>query len=146
MNSYKTIALALCLISGSATANTFYADVQLTQLQPAAQDTIWSRTKDVTPLYPVEMARHGIAGCAVFKLDIDEQGEAQQIELVTTVPAKGIAKHAKKVLKSWKWHNTTGKASVAEQKLIRLDFCMGGSSLDEAQERCKQQAKLQCSE
>lgn len=146
MNYCHASALALCLISSSVLAQVNYADVMLTQLQPTLQDTVWSRTTEVSPRYPVEMARSGIAGCAVFKVDIDAEGKTQNVELVSSVPAKGLNKPTKKVIKSLKWHNTSGKANVAEQKLLRLDFCMGGKSVEEAKARCEVQAKLQCSE
>lgn len=145
MNYYPASLVAFCFISGSAMAHINYGDVLLTQLQPTSQDSVWSRTKEVTPHYPVEMASNGITGCAVFKVDIDKEGKTQDIELVSSVPAKGIKKPATKVIKSWKWHNTTGKADIAEQKLLRLDFCLGGNSVEEAQAQCELQAKIQCS-
>jgi outer membrane biosynthesis protein TonB len=100
MNFYQSSLLALCFICSSALAQTQYTDVLLTQLQPTAEDAIWSRTKDTTPLYPVEMARTGIVGCAVFRHDLDQQGKNQKIELVNSVPAKGLNKHATKLIKN----------------------------------------------
>ncbi len=146
MKFYQSSLLALCSICSTAIAQTQYADVLLTQLQPTAEDAIWSRTKETTPLYPVELARNGIVGCVVFRLDLDQQGKNQKIELVSSVPAKVLNKHATKLIKNWKWHNTSGKVDKAEQKLIRLDFCMGGNSVSEAHARCAMQAKLECSE
>lgn len=123
-----------------------YAHVTLTELQPTPQNALWSRTTQVTPAYPIEMAMQGIAGCAVFNLSIDSEGKTQSIDVVTTVPAKGIAKAAKKELKKWQWHNTTGKPNAPEQKTLRLDYCMGGNSEAEAAARCELQAKVECSE
>ncbi len=122
-----------------------YAHVTLTELQPTPQQALWSRTKQVTPAYPVEMAMKGIVGCGVFKISIDKDGKTESIDLVTSVPAAAAFKSAKKELKQWKWHNTTGKPDAAEQKILRLYYCMGGKSEAEAVARCELQAKAECS-
>lgn len=87
----------------------------------------------------------GIAGCGVFKVTVDENGKTDNVELVSSIPKKVIYKPAKKVIKSWEWKNISGKPNLAEEKLIRLDFCMGGKTEAEAKSRCIEQAKLECS-
>jgi len=121
-----------------------YADVKLTHLDPEKSAATWIRTKQVTPRYPMDLAMKGIAGCGVFKLTVDEDGKSQDIELVSSIPKKVIFKPAKKVIKKWRWENVSGQPNQAEEKVIRLDFCMGGSSEEEARARCAEQAKLQC--
>lgn len=134
-------ALALAAVQAQATN---YADVHITYMQPAAADTIWSREKQVTPLYPLELARKGVIGCGVFNVSIDENGKATEVSLVSSVPEKVIARPASKVIRDWQWVNNSGQANAPEQKLIRLDFCMGGSTMEEAQARCQVQATAAC--
>lgn len=87
----------------------------------------------------------GIAGCGVFKVNVDENGKTGAVELVSSVPKKVIYKPAKKVIESWQWKNFSGEPNAAEETLIRLDFCLGGKTEAEARARCAKQAKLECS-
>lgn len=135
------VALATAVFQADAAG---YGDVQITYMQPAAADVIWSREKQVTPRYPLELAQQGIIGCGVFNISVDAKGNTTDVSLVSSVPEKVIARPASKVIKSWKWVNTSGSADAPEQKLIRLDFCMGGSTMEEAQARCKVQATAAC--
>ncbi|PKM17792.1 MAG: energy transducer TonB [Gammaproteobacteria bacterium HGW-Gammaproteobacteria-15] len=137
------LAIALATAVFQADAN-IYADVQLSLLQPAAADAIWSRETQVTPRYPIELAQQGIAGCGVFNVTINENGKTTDVSLVNSVPGKVIARPAIKVIKKWQWVNNSSVANAAEQKLIRLDFCIGGSTTEEAEARCKVQAALPC--
>jgi hypothetical protein len=41
--------------------------------------------------------------------------------------------------------NISGEPNLAEEKLIRLDFCMSGKTEAEAKARCAEKAKLECS-
>lgn len=121
-----------------------YGVVHLTNIEPAAADAIWSRENQFPPRYPIELAQQGIIGCGVFNITLDENGKATDVSLVSSVPEKVIARPASKVIKKWKWVNNSGLANAPEQKLIRLDFCMGGSTQEEADARCKVQATAAC--
>lgn len=137
------LAITLATAAFQANAN-IHADVQLSLLQPATSDAIWSREKQVTPMYPIELARQGIAGCGVFNVTINENGKTTDVSLVNSVPAKVIARPAIKVIRKWQWVNNSSVTNAPEQKLIRLDFCIGGSTAEEAEARCKVQAALPC--
>jgi periplasmic protein TonB len=76
----------------------------------------------VTPAYPVEMTMKGIAGCGVFKISLDQDGNTKSIDLRASVPKAAAFKAAKKELNKWQWHNTTDKPDAAEQKILRLDY------------------------
>lgn len=145
MQPKSLIILMFSMLASVPASAMNYGHVTLTELQPTPQDALWSRTKQVPPAYPVEMAMKGIAGCGVFKISIDKDGKTESIDLLASVPAATAFKAAKKELKKWKWHNTTGKPDAAEQKILRLDYCMGGSTEAEAAARCELQAKAECS-
>lgn len=144
MNRRPLIVIMFSVLTSVPVSAMNYSHVNLTELQPTSQEALWSRIKQVPPAYPVEMARKGVAGCGVFKISIDEDGQTESIDLLASVPASAEFKSAKKELKKWKWHNTTGKPNAAEQKTLRLDYCMGGSSEAEAIQRCELQAKTEC--
>ncbi|MGX5914211.1 energy transducer TonB [Aliidiomarina sp. Khilg15.8] len=138
-----TSILPFILFSAANAQN--FAAVELTHLEPTKDQAHWVRSKQVTPLYPRELAMQGIVGCGVFKVNVDENGKTNDIELVSSVPADVIQKPATSVIRGWEWQNVSDKISTAEEKLMRLDFCMGGASQEDAQARCKEQAKMQCS-
>ena len=75
---------------------------------------------------------------------MDENGKTDSVELISSIPKKVINKPAKKVIKKWKWQNISGQPNATEEKLIRLDFCMGGKTEAEAKVRCAEQANLEC--
>lgn len=136
------LALPFTMISAASAQN--FAAVELSHLEPTKEKAHWVRTKQVSPRYPRELAVQGIIGCGVFKVSVDESGNTQSIELVSSVPEDVIQKPATSVIKSWEWQHASDQAT-AEEKLLRLDFCMGGASQEEAQARCREQAKMQCS-
>ncbi len=127
-----------------ANAKMNYGDVQITHLEPIKANALWVREKQVTPMYPFEMAKKGIAGCGIYKVTVNQNGETEKVQQVTSLPARGLAKPAKKLIKKWQWKNVSGKPAANEEKLVRLDFCLGGNTVEEAQARCEQQAKFDC--
>jgi len=141
----KILGLILLLPCVNANAKNIYADVNITHITPIKEDAIWTRKKQVSPKYPKKLAKSGIAGCGIFKVIVNEQGETDSIELITSIPKKVIFKPSRKVIKKWKWTKTDNTIAKSEEKTIRLDYCMGGTSLEEAQSRCQKQAKLNCS-
>jgi protein TonB len=121
-----------------------FADVHLTHITPIKEEATWLREKQFSPMYPKELAMKGIAGCGVFKIFVDEDGNTDSVDLISAVPKRDIAKPAAKVIKSWTWLNAKGTANIAEEKIIRLDFCMGGSTQEEAKQRCIAQSLVAC--
>ena len=139
------VALVACVFHGNLQANyVIHGDVQISYLHPLPAEAIWSREKEVTPKYPLELARKGIVGCGVFNVSIDEKGKTTDISLVRSVPERVLSRPVAKEIRKWKWVNSSGAANAPEQKLIRLDFCMGGSTTEEAEARCKVQATAAC--
>ena len=140
----KLLSILPITLAANVSANNF-ADVKLTHIKPEKSEAQWIRAKQFSPMYPMELAMKGIAGCGIFKLTVDENGKTDNVELVSSIPRKVIYKPAKKVIKKWKWQNISGQPNATEEKLIRLDFCMGGETEAEAKARCAEQAKLECS-
>ncbi|MGO4890724.1 energy transducer TonB [Flavobacterium sp. W21_SRS_FM6] len=142
----KILTFCSTLLLSTTTYAQNFADVQLTQLSPIQDESIWLREKPVTPMYPIELATKGVVGCGVFKVTIDKDGNTDNVTLVSAVPQKHIAKPASKVIKSWKWTNAEDRIAAPEEKILRLDFCMGGETREEAETRCFAQSQLACKE
>mgnify|MGYP000374418433 CR=1 FL=1 len=147
MNILKLIPIFLVVTSAGALAKnkTFYADVQVTDIAPTS-DFIWERENQNTPKYPIELARSGIRGCAVLSFNISDSGKTENVEIINSLPKKHLGKYSRKMLKKWKWvPASTVSETTSEKRTLRLDFCMGGESTDQAQKACKKQTKLACS-
>ncbi|MFT4655451.1 MAG: protein TonB [Patiriisocius sp.] len=140
----KLLSILPITIAANVSANNF-ADVKLTHIKPEKFDAQWIRTEQFTPMYPMDLAMKGITGCGIFKVTVDENGKTDNVELISSIPKKVIYKPAKKVIKKWKWQNISGHPNATEEKLIRLDFCMGGKTETESKAICAEQAKLECS-
>ena len=75
--------------------------------------------------------------------DITDSGKTENVEVINTLPNKYIGKYSRKMLKKWKWVPAATE-TAPEKRILRLDFCMGGESIEQAEQACKQQAKLAC--
>ena len=147
MKNITIVILALLTISTSSLAknNNFYADIQVTDINPTT-GFIWNRANKNTPRYPIELARSGIKGCAILSFDISESGNTENVEIINSLPKKHLGKYSRKMLKKWKWIKTSPENEAAlEKRIIRLDFCMGEESTEQSQQACKQQTQLACS-
>ncbi len=139
------LVFAIASVSALAKNKTFYADVQVTDVAPTS-GFIWERANQNTPKYPIELARSGIMGCAVLSFDISDSGKTENVEVINSLPKKHLGKYSRKMLKKWKWvPASTIAETTTEKRTLRLDFCMGGESTEQAQRACKQQTKLACS-
>ena len=142
--NYKNLLFVICFLSTGVLAAGNYASVELTHLNPTFAESTWLREKQFMPRYPVELAMKGIAGCGIFKVIVDESGSTESIDLISSVPKKVISRPVTKVIKDWDWTLADGKPPIREEKLLRLDFCMGGSTEEESISKCKQQATMAC--
>tara|TARA_B100002049_G_C15847470_1_gene277799 strand:+ start:27 stop:548 length:522 start_codon:yes stop_codon:yes gene_type:complete len=142
--NYKNLLFVICFLSTGVFAAGNYASVELTHLNPTFAESTWLREKQFMPRYPVELAMKGIAGCGIFKVIVDESGSTESIDLISSVPKKVISRPVTKVIKDWDWTLADGKPPIREEKLLKLDFCMGGSTEEESISKCKQQATMAC--
>ncbi|MBD3586733.1 energy transducer TonB [Salinimonas sp. HHU 13199] len=136
-------ALFMLLITFPVTAAKHYADVLVTSMNN--EPTVWARASEHTPKYPLALAKEGKRGCAVMRFSVSEQGKATDISVVESVPDGALGREAMQLIRSWEW--THGDKTPAEEaQTLRLDFCMGGSSVAEAHQRCIKQAEYRCSQ
>ncbi|WP_119967718.1 energy transducer TonB [Shewanella japonica] len=141
----KLAILFLAVISVSTIAVTsIYADVQVTNVKPTS-DFAWQRENKNTPKYPIELARSGIRGCAVLSFNITESGETEDVEIISSIPNKQLGKFSRKMIKKWNWTAATGtEETIAEKRIVRLDFCFDDESTEHTQKMCKQQTQFAC--
>lgn len=140
------IPVVFAVVSASTIAKnrTIHADIQVTNVEPTS-DFVWERANQNTPKYPIELARSGIRGCAVLSFNISDSGKTENVEVINSLPKMHVGKYSRKMLKKWKWVPAENVAETApEKRILRLDFCMGGDSTEQAEKACKQQTKLAC--
>lgn len=144
MKFFAVMPIVLVLTSSNVLAQSkhIYADVQVTEITPK-NDFIWQRKNQHTPKYPVELARSGTRGCAVLSFDISASGRTENIEIINSVPNQFVGRSSRQMLQKWQWVSTAA-AAMPEKRTLRLDFCIGGESLAQAVQICKQQAQLAC--
>ena len=138
----KSAAMLTLFTLFPVTAATQYADVLVTPIDNAS--AVWQRASDNPPKYPVALAREGKRGCAVMRFVVSEEGEATDISVVESVPDAALGREALKLIRHWEWVTQDNKTATTEDKTLRLDFCMGGSSVAEAHQRCIRQAEYRC--
>ncbi|MFC3034244.1 energy transducer TonB [Pseudoalteromonas fenneropenaei] len=138
------ISIALSLPCFLASASATYGDVKLTHIKPTKEEANWIREQQVSPKYPVSLAQKGIIGCGIFKVTVNENGRTDSVELIQSTPEKVIYKPSKEIIKKWRWMLTPNGNAQAEEKIIRLDYCLGGQSLEEAQALCLKQSQFNC--
>ena len=139
------LLIVLSLQCFTVSAQSLFGDVKLTHLQPTEEKANWLRKKQVTPKYPISLAKKGIAGCGIFKVVGNDEGKTDSVELIQSVPEKVIYRPSKKIIRKWNWVQAQNGKPVAEEKLIRLDFCLGGNSVEEAEAICLKQSQYRCS-
>ncbi len=154
MKNLKFIPLILVLspVSFLANSTNIYADIQVTDIAPT-KDFIWQRKNPQTPLYPIDFASSGTQGCAVLSFDISPAGKTENVEILHSVPNRRVGIYSRKMLKKWQWVPVAPAGSLAapavqpaeEKRTLRLDFCMGGESVAQAEQACKQRVQLACS-
>ena len=136
------VVFAVTTASAVAKGKKIYADIQVTDVEPT-NEFVWERANQNTTKYPIELARSGIRGCAVLSFNILDSGKTENIEVINSLPNKYLGKYSRKMIKKWKWVPTSVE-TISEKRTLRLDFCMGRESIEQAQNACKEQTKLAC--
>lgn len=114
----------------------------LSYINPTKLNSRWTLSKQETPRYPMEFNRYGYTGCAIFKVTVNEHGQTNSVELIST-RSKKFTQLTNKFINKWQWQNTSGQPNAIEGKIIRLDFCMGGLTPSQARSQCAKRAKKQ---
>lgn len=121
-------------------------DVVETLLVPETAEALsWQRVFPEELAMPRGAVRAGAKGCAIFSFNIDSNGEPTNIKTEKVVPSFGLRRHAKNYLESWRFEPKTEAGGIEESVLLRLDFCTGGATQEEATAICEYQATLPCS-
>lgn len=121
-------------------------DVVETLLVPETADALsWQRISPEDLAMPRGAVRAGAKGCAIFSFNINSDGEPTNIKTEKVVPSFGLRRHAKNYLESWRFEPKSEKGGIEESVLLRLDFCTGGATAEEATAICEYQATLPCS-
>ncbi|MDM7859090.1 energy transducer TonB [Alteromonas sp. ASW11-36] len=144
------VATAGLLLSPLSGANqdrvVLQTDVIETLLVPETADALsWQRVFPEQLSMPRGAVRAGAKGCAIFSFNINSDGEPTNITTEKVVPSFGLRRHAKNYLESWRFEPKSEDGGIEESVLLRLDFCTGGATQEEATAICEYQATLPCS-
>jgi hypothetical protein len=141
---FLSAALGSGLVSANNNRVILKTDVVETLLVPKSTESLsWERVSPKSVAMPKKIERNGAKGCAIFSFNINEQGATTDIKTEAVVPSFGLRRLAKEYLESWQWE-AKPSGGIEESVLLRLDFCIGGATNQEAQDICKHQASLPC--
>lgn len=118
-----------------------YADVAVSYPRTANPAWVHDTTKMVP--YPLEMAQSQITGCAVYQVDIDQDGNTTAVRLVSAAPKAAAFAAATKALKTWHWQPSSA-ASQAGSQWVRMDFCISQTGNDAVKKQCAIQSQISC--
>ncbi|WP_076416238.1 energy transducer TonB [Shewanella sp. UCD-KL12] len=125
--------------------NKVFANILVTDMT-AHTDPLWHNADQSMPIYPIELARSQIKGCAVLAFNVSKSGDTENIEVISSVPNRHLGKFSKKIVKRWDWTKTSDSSPAsAEKHTVRLDFCLSTESDEHSKAFCQQQRQLNCS-
>ena len=139
-----TIVLFIATQSSAVENRALYGFVDVMYIEPS-NNSQWEFHDGKWPIYPKELAMKRIMGCAITSFVINGSGRTENIKMVSTIPAEGLARPVKKMLNQVKWQPVEeGSQPGEEQRITRFNFCMSEVSNEEARALCAKVSKLPC--
>jgi len=145
----KTVFLLIMITlvfttSSSAKRVRVFGDVIVTFVEEN-KEPVWIREDNKKPKYPSAMAIANLKGCAVISFDVNAKGRVENMKALKALPSRKIASEARIAIRKWNWVNLKSEGDATlESKIVRIDYCIGGSSTEESNKLCKQQSERQC--
>lgn len=143
-----TLVVSITLILSAncqAKANSnIFGNVFVTDMT-AQKNPLWHSDNKAQPIYPFEMVRSNIRGCAVLVFNVSESGVTENVEIISSVPSRYLGKFSKKIVKKWNWTKASDDRPASDEKhTVRLDFCLSTESDEHSKAFCQQQQQLNC--
>ena len=133
MTGSKMLSAAALTVAALLTANTTLANVPPPPLKSAdAKINEAMPIKRIEPAYPKKAIKENLEGYVVFKFDITESGETDNIEVVKSSPKGVFDKSAMIAFKQWQYKPAIKGGTAVRQKglLVQLDFKLGPDPLN----------------
>jgi TonB family protein len=116
-----TLLLASCATNQNPTLNTSES-LDFTFNKEEAEK-YWVSEKIISPKFPAQMARQGLAGCSRFKISITGMGKTEDIELIESYPSNAFVASSIDALKKWTWKPAVQNKNRREiTRSVQLDF------------------------
>lgn len=112
---------------------------------PQAEQPLWQMSSEYEPGYPRRLAMDGVTGCAVYDLEIDENGQIENKSRVAISRGRHLARETERLIDSWDWQAADTDTPQAGEVQVRVDYCMARGPQDEVAAQCQQQAEQSCS-
>lgn len=76
------------------------------------------------PVYPKEAEAKGLEGFVLLRFDLNEEGKAENIEVLKSEPRNMFEKEAKNAIRKWRYapHMVNGVAAKVVGKQFRIEF------------------------
>jgi uncharacterized protein len=119
-------------------AASYADDMLLKRLYPILIDSDKTAFTDATPAklippkYPLKLARKGVQGYVMFKLDIDRLGNPRNIRVVETFPKDAFKKTSLKTISKWRFNpakDEKGKPVNSFDSSFRFVFRTSGKDI-----------------
>ena len=144
MKNRMILAIGLLLLSSLCVAKNkqVHIEVNVTDIK-LSSSAVWSLDKGSVPNYPKDLAISGVEGCAILSFELSPEGKAKDIDVINSVPKKRLGKYAKKLVRKLKWNPLVENVNEAEQRTVRIDFCLAETQEQVAKE-CIKRVELSC--
>lgn len=137
------LASVLLLAPVIVFAQSVFGSALLTEYEPPA-DAYWT-IEDHTTEYPRELAEEQVTGCLVANVEVSKSGKTKLRNIEKSFPPTGMERPFKRSINRIRWvavdDSLPGKA---EERQIRIDFCMSYESTMAARRQCVQSALQAC--
>ena len=134
---------ALLLAPVIVLAQTVFGSALLTEYEPPA-DAYWTIEEHKTD-YPRELAEEQVTGCLIARVEVSKSGKTKLRGIEKSFPSTGMERPFKRSInriRSVPLHDS--KPRKAEERRIRIDFCMSYESTVAARRQCVQSALQAC--
>ena len=124
-------------------AQTVFGSALLTEHEPPA-DAYWTIEEHNTD-YPKELAEGQVTGCLVANVEVSKSGKTKLRSIEKSFPPTGMERPFKRSINRIRWVPVDdSQPGRAEDRQIRIDFCMSYESTMAARRQCVQSAMQAC--
>jgi hypothetical protein len=137
------LAFALLLTPTIILAQAVFGSALLTEYEPPA-DAYWTIEDHATD-YPRELAEEQVTGCLVANVEVSKSGKTKLRSIEKSFPSTGLERPFKRSINRIRWVPVDDSIpGRAEDRQIRIDFCMSYESTMAARRLCVQSAQQAC--
>jgi hypothetical protein len=140
---HLSLLLAVLAAPVFVVAQTVFGSALLTEHEPPA-DAYWTIEEHNTD-YPRELAEGQVTGCLIANVEVSKSGKTKLRGIEKSFPSTGLERPFKRSINRIRWVPVDDtQPGKAENRQIRIDFCMSYESTTAARRQCVQSALQAC--